>query len=213
MMTATPARPARPTVWLLLVALLVGLLLSSHDLPVRRDRVGPRILAARLQWTTAWVSLKWLGLLPAPSAELLVRLDPELRTHRGREAAHWLAQSAPDQRQRLRWAARLARRDPDNLPLLQRAVRAAIGARRCVLLRAATSAAQALPANSPGRRDLANEFASRHALDRWGSIAIRAGRKVALTPRLARAARLLQASARSGHARGGTRARSSACAG
>jgi hypothetical protein len=211
-MTATPARPAHPTVWLLLVVLLVGLLLSSHDLPTRRDRVGPRVLAARLHWTTAWVSLKWLGFLPAPSAEQLVRLDPELRTHRGREAAHWLARSAPDLRQRLRWAARLARRDPDNLPLLQRAVRAAIGARRCDLLRAATSAAQALPANSPARRNLANEFASRHAVNRWGTIAIRAGHKVAPTGRLARAARMLQASARAGHTRASTRGRVSACA-
>lgn len=212
-MTATPARPARPTVWLLLVALLVGLVLSSHDLPVRRDRAGLRILAAKVQWTTAWVSLKWLGLLPSPSAELLVRLDPELRTRRGREAAHWLAQSAPDQRQRLRWAARLTRRDPNNLPLLQQAVRAAIAARRCDLLRAATSAAQVLPANSPARRDLANEFASRHALDRWGSVAIRAGRKVAPTTRLARAARTLRsASARAGPARGSTRGQLRACA-
>lgn len=212
MITATPARPARSAVWLLLAVLLVGLLISSHDLPARRDRAGPRILAAKLQWTTAWVSLKWLGFLPAPSAELLVRLDPELRSHRAREAAHWLAQSAPDHRQRLRWAARLARRDPNNLQLLRRAVRAAIGTHRCDLLRAATSAAQALPAKSPARRDLANEFASRHALDRWGSIAIRAGRKVAPTTRLARAAHMLQASARVGHARGSTKGRVNVCA-
>jgi hypothetical protein len=213
MITATPARPAHPALWLLLAALLVGLLLSSHDLPARRDRVGPRILAARLQWTAAWVSLKWLGLLPAPSAEMLVRLDPELRTHRAREAARWLARSAPDQRQRLRWAAKLARRDPDTLPLLQLAVRAGVAARRCDLLRAAVTAAQTLPANSPARRDLADEFATRHALARWGSTAVQAGRKVARTGRLQRAARTLRsAPVRAGHGRDSTRIPSSACA-
>jgi hypothetical protein len=154
--------------------------------------VRPKVLAARLQWITAWVSLKWLGLVPAPSAQMLVRLDPELRTHRTREAARWLARSAPDQRQRLRWAARLARRDPDSLPLLQLTVRTAVAGRQCDLLRAALTAAQALPANSPARRGLANEFATRDAFDRWGSIARQAGRKVARTDRLQRAVRMLR---------------------
>ena len=212
MITSTPSRPAHPAVWPLLAGLLIGLLLSSHDLPTRTDRVGPKVLAARLQWTTAWVSLKWLGLVPAPSAQILVRLDPELRTHRAWEAAHWLAQSAPDQRQRLRWAARLAGRDPASLPLLQLAVRTAVAGRRCDLLRAAVTAAQTLAANSPARRDLANEFATRDALDRWGSIVLQAGRKVARTDRLQRAARMLRsASLRTGHANSSTRIRFSAC--
>src|SRR4029450_4840323 len=116
MIPSTRSRPARPAIWPLLAGLLVGLLLSSHDLPTRTDRVGPRVLGARLEWTTAWVSLKWLGLVPAPSAQMLVSLDPELRTHRAREAARWLAQSAADRRQRLRWGAGLARGDPDSLP-------------------------------------------------------------------------------------------------
>jgi hypothetical protein len=174
--------------------------------------VGPRVLGARLQWTTAWVSLKWLGLVPAPSAQMLVSLDPQLRTHRAREAARWLARSAAGQRQRLRWAARLARRDPDSLPLLQLAVRTAVAGRRCDLLRAAVTAAQTLPANSPARRDLANEFATRDALDRWGSIALHAGRKVARTDRLQRAARMLRsAPLPTGHATSSTRIRFSAC--
>jgi hypothetical protein len=140
-------------------------------------------------------------------------MDPELRTHRAREAARWLAQSAPDQRQRLRWAARLARRDPASLPLLQLAVRTAVAGRRCDLLRAAVTAAQALPANSPARRDLANEFATGHAVDRWGSTAVQAGRKVARTDHLRRAARMLRsAPVQAGHARGSTRIRSSVCA-
>jgi hypothetical protein len=212
MITSAPARPAHPGVWLLLAGLLVGLLLSSHDLPARTDRVGPKVLAARLQWTTAWVSLKWLSLAPAPSAEMLVHLDPELRTHRAREAAGWLARSAPDQRQRLRWAAKLARQDPESLPLLQLAVRTAVAGRRCDLLRAAVSAAQTLQANTPARRDLANEFATRDALDRWGSTALQAGRKVARTSGLQRAARILRsAPPRTRHADSSTRIRFSAC--
>jgi hypothetical protein len=143
---------------------------------------------------------------------MLVSLDPELRTHRAREAARWLAQSAADRRQRLRWAARLARRDPDSLPLLQLAVRTAVAGRRCDLLRAAVTAAQTLPANSPARRDLANEFATRDALDRWGGIALHAGRKVARTDRLQRAARMLRsAPLPTGHATSSTRIRFSAC--
>jgi hypothetical protein len=211
MITSTRSRPARPTAWPLLAGLLISLLLSSHDLPTRTDRVGPRVLGARLQWTTAWVSLKWLGLVPAPSAQMLVRLDPELRTHRAREAARWLAKSAPDQRQRLRWAARLARRDPDSLPLLQLAVRTAVAGRRCDLLRAAVTAAQTLPATSPARRDLANEFATHDALDRWGSVALQAGRKVARTDRLQRAARMLRSAPLQNRHASSTRIRFSAC--
>jgi hypothetical protein len=213
MITATPTRSARPAPWLLLAALLVGLLLSSHDLPASRDRVGPRILAARLQWTAAWVSLNWLGLLPAPSAETLVRLDPDLRTHRAQNAARWLARSAPDLRQRLRWAARLADRDPDTLPLLRLALRTAVAAHRCDLLRAAVAAAQTLPANAPARRDLADEFATRQALTRWGAAALQAGRRVAWTGRLQRAARTLRsAPPGAGRGRGSAPTQAGACA-
>src|SRR5262245_60620260 len=98
--SATSARLTRPPIWLLSTMLLLSVLLLGYTLPARPDRIGPGLLTAKLQWSGSWLSLHWLGLLPQPSAETLVRLDPELVTQQGQEAARWLAQSASDQQER-----------------------------------------------------------------------------------------------------------------
>ena len=104
-------RPEHHKPWLVLTVCLLGVLISSHDLPAKPERVGPAVLGAKLQWTAAWGSFHWLGLLPSSSAASLVRLDPELHSDRAQEAARWLARHGPEP-QRPRWAAMVAARNP-----------------------------------------------------------------------------------------------------
>jgi hypothetical protein len=150
MLDPPPERPARRNAWILLTACLLGVLVASHDLPARPDRVGPAVLGARLQWTLAWGSFHWLGLLPRPTAGSLARLDPELRSDRAQEAARWLARHGP-RAERPRWAAMLAARHPEDLPLLRQTIRDALASGRCDRLRAAVAAGQAAPPGSAAR--------------------------------------------------------------
>lgn len=200
-------RPERHKPWLVLTVCLLGVLVSGHDLPAKSDRVGPAVLGAKLQWTAAWGSFHWLGLLPSPSAGSLVRLDPELRSGRAREAARWLARHA-SQQQRPRWAAMLAARNPHDLPLLRQTIRDALRTGRCELLRAAVAAGQALPMGSSARSAIAEEFATPDALARWGNTARDAARTLA-TGRPDTATRTRRSA--TGHGTGAHRTRASAC--
>jgi hypothetical protein len=203
-----PSRRAeRHRPWVALTACLLGILLSSHDLPVQPDRVGPAVLGAKLQWTAAWGSFHWLGLLPSSSASSLVRLDSGLHTDRAQEAARWLARRGP-QAQRPRWAAMLAARSPNNLPLLRQTIRDVLSTGRCDLLRAAVAAGQASPTGSAARRAIAEEFATPNTLTRWGDTARVASR--ALTTGKPNTAKNIQRSA-TGPGTGAHRIRSSAC--
>jgi hypothetical protein len=208
MLVPPSTRPERPKPWLALTACLLGVLVFSHDLPAKPDRVGPAVLGAKLQWTAAWASLHWLGLLPAPSAGSLVQLDPELRSARAQEAARWLARHASLQ-QRLRWAAMLTARNPNDLPLLRQTTRDALRTGRCDLLRAAVAAGRTLPAGSTTRRAIADEFAAPDAVTRWGSTASHAARRIASTARPNGATRTPRSSA--GRGSGAHRTRSSPC--
>jgi hypothetical protein len=191
---ATSSRPGRPNLWVLSTILLLTVLLFGHDLPTRADRVGTDVLVAKVRWTSAWIGLHWLALASEPSAETLLRLDPELRTAQAQEAARWLARFGSHQK-RLRWAVVVMKREPNTLALLRLAVRDAITADQCDLLRAAVATARTLPTDSPARRSLADEFATSDALTHWGATSVAAGRKVAHTARLERAARSLRSGA------------------
>jgi hypothetical protein len=175
MLDQPSSRPERHKPWLVLTVCLLGVLISSHDLPAQSGRVGPAVLGAKLQWTVAWGSFHWLGLLPSSSAASLVRLDPELHTDRAQEAARWLARHGPEP-QRPRWAAMVAARNPTDLPLLHQTIHDALRTGRCELLRAAVAAGQALPTGSTTRNAIAEEFATPDALTRWGNTARDAGR-------------------------------------
>jgi hypothetical protein len=200
-------RRERSGPWLVLTVCLLGVLVSSHDLPAKSDRVGPSVLGAKLRWTAAWGSFHWLGVLPSPSAGTLVNLDPELRSDRAQEAARWLAHHAPRQ-QRPHWAAILAVRNPHDLPLLRQTTRDAIRSRRCDLLHAAVAAGQGLAPGSTARGVIAEELTTPDALTRWGSTAREAGRTVATgSPNTATTTRR----SATGHGTGAHRTRSSAC--
>jgi hypothetical protein len=182
MLVPPSTRPERGRSWLVLTVCLLAVLVSSSDLPSRPDRVGPAVLGAKLRWTVAWTSLHWLGLLPSPSAGLLVRLDPELRSGRAREAARWLAGHASDP-ERIRWAAALAARSPGDVGLLRRVVRAALDTGRCDLLRAVIAAGSSLPVGSAARTATADELAAPQTATRWGRAATDAGRRLSGTDR------------------------------
>ena len=200
-------RPERHKPWIVLLVCLLGVLISSRDLPAQPDRVGPAVLGAKLQWTAAWGSFHWLGLLPSSSAASLVRLDPELYSDRAQEAARWLARHGSRQ-QRPHWAALLATRNPNNLPLLHQTIRDALRTGRCDLLRAAVAAGQALPTGFTTRNAIAEEFATPDALTRWGNTARHAGR--ALVTGKPNTAKNTRRSA-SGRGTGAHRTRSSTC--
>lgn len=207
MLDQPSTRPERHKPWLALTICLLDVLVSSHDLPAQPDRVGPAVLGAKLQWTAAWGSFHWLGLLPSSSAASLVQLDPELHSGRAQEAARWLARHA-SQQQRPRWAAMLAARSPHDLPLLRQTTRDALRTGRCDLLRAAIAAGQALPTGSTARSAIAEEFATPDALTRWGDTARHAARTLATgEPDTAKKTRR----SATGYGTGAHRARSSAC--
>ena len=210
MVAATSSRPGRPNLWVPSTLLLLTVLLFGHDLPARADRMGPGVLVAKAQWTSAWIGLHWLAVASEPSAETLLRLDPELHTARAQEAARWLASFGSDQK-RLRWAVVVVQREPNTLALLHLAVRDAIAGDQCDLLQAAVAAARTLPIDSPARRSMADEFATSDALTHWGATSIAAGRKVARTARLERAARTLRSGAGARGAKPAIANRSRAC--
>jgi hypothetical protein len=200
-------RPDHHKPWLVLTICLLGVLISSHDMPAKPERVGPAVLGAKLQWTATWGSFHWLGLLPSSSAASLVRLDPELHSDRAQEAARWLARHA-SQEQRPHWAARIAARNPHDLPLLRETIRDALKTGRCDVLRAVVATAQALAIGSAARSAIADEFTTPDALTRWGSTARTAGRTIANgRPNPATTTRR----SATGHGTGANRTRSSAC--
>jgi hypothetical protein len=211
MTTLLPARSNRGVTWLLLTAALLTILLFGYEMPVAGDRTGLPLLVAKLRWTTARTGYQWSALLRPPSARTLVQLDPQLRSTQAQAAARWLAQWAPDPKERMRWASVLTARDPKALPLLRQAVRAGLASGRCELLRAAVDAATVLPRGSMARREIADEFVGRKALARWGSTSVKAAHQVARTRRVERAARALLASSRRGHGQSEVWQRSGRC--
>jgi hypothetical protein len=207
MLDQPSSRRERHKPWLALMVCLLGVLLSSHDLPAQPDRVGPAVLGAKLQWTAAWGSFHWLGLFPSSSAASLVRLDPDLHSRRAQEAARWLARHG-SQLHRPRWAAMLAARNTNDLALLRQTIRDVLRTGRCDLLRAVVAAAKALPMGSTTRNAIAEELATPDALTRWGNDA-RGAARILLTGK-PNIATTTQRSA-TGRGIGAHRTRSSAC--
>jgi hypothetical protein len=137
----TPPRPAflRRLAILFAVALISSsFLLAGHatggDLSVHR------LLATPLNKLIAWADLN-LELWPRGGAERALRLDPKLRTRLGRQGARWFATNGSIA-ERLHYAARLAARDPRELPLLRAAVDDGLCAHDRRLRKAAVAAAR-----------------------------------------------------------------------
>jgi hypothetical protein len=207
MLVPPSTRPERGRHWLVLTICLLLVLVSSGDLPSRPDRIGPAVLGAKLRWTVAWTSLHWLGLLPSSSAGSLVRLDPELRSGRAREAARWLAGHTSD-RERIRWATALAVRSPGEVGLLRQVIRGALDTGSCDLMQAVVTAGSSLPAGSAARAAIADELAAPQTATRWGRAATDAGHRLAGTDRQGPATTPRSAP---GHGNGAHRTRSSPC--
>jgi hypothetical protein len=128
----------------LVLLLLLSVLAVSRDMPTA-SASGIELLPMKLRWSVAWAGLRTT---PSPltplAAHLAVAMDPGLHTGLGQEAAGHLARNGAV-RDRLRWSAALARLDRRSLPLLVRAVDAALRTSDCELLHTAVRAARTLP--------------------------------------------------------------------
>ncbi len=127
-----------PTV-LLAMALILASLLSAN-LWAGNDLGPRRLLANPLNRLIAWADLN-LELWPRQGAERAVRLDPDLRTGLGQQAARWFATKGT-LHERLRYAAELTERDRRELPLLRAAIEASLCAPERRLRKAAVAAAR-----------------------------------------------------------------------
>jgi hypothetical protein len=128
----------------LALLLLLGVLAVSRDMPTA-SASGIELLPMKLRWSIAWAGLHTTQSPLTPvAAHLALAMDPGLHTGLGRKAAGYLARNGAV-RDRLRWSAALARMDRRSLPLLVRAVDAALETSDCELLHTAVRAARSLP--------------------------------------------------------------------
>jgi hypothetical protein len=140
------------------LVLLLAILWIARGMPVR-SASGVDLLAMKLEWTVAWIGLHAQSPMTPLGAEMATSIDPRLQTSLGRQAANWLARNGQI-RERLRWAERLSRHDQRHLPLLARAISAAVASNDCAVLQAAANAAKALPGQE--RAKLVRKLAKRH---------------------------------------------------
>jgi hypothetical protein len=164
----------------LALLLLLGVLAISRDMPTA-SASGIELLPMKLRWSLAWAGLHTTESPLTPlAAHLTLAMDSGLHTALGREAAGFLARNGAV-RDRLRWSAALARTDRRSLPLLVRAVDAALETTDCELLDAAVQAAQSVPRGDRAR--VAREF-GRSRFAHWGATALRSGLRISNQPEL-----------------------------
>jgi hypothetical protein len=186
-MASTAPNPERCVHRMLAMLMLLGVLAVSRDMPTA-SASGIELLPMKLRWSIAWVGLQLHSPFTPLAAHLTLAMDPSRRTALGQQATGYLARNG-SVRERLRWSAALARAHPRNLPLLVRAVDAALATTDCGLLKAAMRAARSLPRGD--RATVAREF-GRARYAHWGSTAPRAGLRLADHPDVRRALRRAQ---------------------
>jgi hypothetical protein len=155
----TPVPPRRSAVALLLLVVLLIVLTVSRDVPLTDDSIGIRRLVLKTRWATAWVLLRYVGVLPAPSARQLVGLDPGLQSDEAIGAAEWLASNGRPA-ERMRWASTLTLRSPSFAPRLRPAIDAGLrsGHVECDVVQHAHRAVARLPAGSRQRSILQSKL-------------------------------------------------------